>query len=176
MKRFFAILVAALMLVCSSALAAEEPVELFVTEAGTKVTLTMQSPYNLELEAIDAEHMLATISREGVEDVIVVVSKTDSDFPFSLADMSEAEKAQQEEYLRNVEYAGYASVDISIKTTAAGNEYFDIFAKHDALEVHSRFTVFEGYYFDRMQFVTNGTLNEADDAFMEEVQQGMWVE
>lgn len=174
MKRFLAMLLAALMLTGACAMAAEEPIDLFVAESGTKVTLTMQNPFNIEFNVVDDGHMQAFISREGVEDIVVIVDKTDSDIDFNMADMSDEDKQKQMEYIKNVEFEGYTEVTVNIEKTPAGNEYFDVFASYENINVHRRVTIFEGYYFDRYQMSTTA-FTDADNAFMDEVQQGMWI-
>lgn len=174
MKRFVGILLAMVMLLTAAAALAADKITVFTDPAtGKKVTLELEGEYTIEYdEHCTADYVEFNVVREGVCPVTVSVFARDAEDK-NMNDMTEEEleacRAQIEEELAGEGYV------VTVETTPMGNRYINCVAASETGSVQQRYTVFEDFDINRIQF-SEGLFTEEDNAFIAEVQGGLWTE
>ena len=164
----------ALAMLLTTAAAVAEKITVFTDPAtGAKVTFEMEGEYYIEYdEHCTNDLVLFTVSREGVCAVLVSVFARDAEDK-NMNDMTDEELEELRARLEaDMSGEGFT---VTVETTPSGNKYINFVNAAENGSVQQRFTIFENFDMDRIQY-SEGLFTEADNAFIAEVQGALWVE
>ncbi len=173
MKRLFCtLLVLAMMLTVTAAFA--EKTTVFTDPAtGAKVTFDMEGEYNIEYDQnCTPDYIQFDVSRDGVCPVTVLIFARDAEDK-NMNDMTD-EELEQMRSTWEIAMSG-EGFTVTVETTPSGNKYLNFVNASESGSVQERYTIFEDFDMDRIQF-SEGMFTEADTAFLAEVQSALWVE
>lgn len=173
MKQLMALALAALLaLTCGLALAQEETYDLFPVGEKAMLTLTIDRDpiyitINESLVELGANRV--TVEVEGLAPCVVSVAASDIAEQMSLSDLSEEEM----EELKAVVAEQFENPEV-LSGTADGITYIVVKTCAESSDVHSFFTIKNGYFVQLDQYREDfSELSEADEAFAREVLIGL---
>ena len=174
MKKILTVLLAAVLL-CAAACSMAEIETIYLADVGEgcEAVLVVENPVTVTFnsEEVPAGFVYATLSREGLADVHVVIAKSEVAEGLSLADLGEEGMAMLKELVAEQ----YADPIIEEKTSPSGNLFIEVCSNEEESEIDTKLTLFEGYLIEMDVYREDfSKLSEADKAFGEEMLYALW--
>lgn len=174
MKKILTILLTAVLL-CAAACCMAESETIYLADVGEdcQAVLVVDNPVTVTFnsEEVPAGFVYATLSREGLADVHVVIAKSEVAEGLSLADLGEEGMAMLKELVGEQ----YENPIIEEKTSPSGNLFIKVCSNEEESEIDTMLTLFEGYLIEMEVYREDfSKLSEADKAFGEEMLYALW--
>ena len=174
MKKILAILLTAVLL-CAAACCVAESETIYLADVGEgcEAVLVVDNPVTVSFNSdeVPAGFVYATVSREGLADVHVVIAKSEVAEGMSLADLGEEGMAM----LKGLIAEQYDNPIIEEKTSPSGNLFIEVCSNEEESEIDTMLTLFEGYLIEMDVYREDfSKLSEADKAFGEEMLYALW--
>lgn len=165
MKKTFAILLAALLLLFSFG-ASAETYRFIENSSDFDITLPLPEGTTISGQEGSGELSTVTFSKEGLASVRVNIAPTDEYDKESMNDLTD----EDIEVLKTIACLQYEDPIATIEATQQGNKYIHICANSTSDDMDSIFTLYKGYFIGMTQWHDDyAEITEADYAFMQQL-------
>lgn len=170
MKRFLAVLLAALLVLTAAVVSAEETPYKFLGTVGNQDVTLVCDNVNVDIvEGLPTDVVAALLTRDGAAPVILTVVPSELYVGVSLADLDQAAQAELLEQVTDA----YENPVVELTVTPSGNQYYYICSGEGA-DIDVIFTLYRGFVVELDQYNEDlSELTDADHAFANDVLYGL---